>query len=279
MSIAFVSNQDLHSFCTPALQFKHRTSVESLAAEVRLTQYTDIYQYFSAHSSSYQPIGRFYQLNATALSRSNVPNRLHDRKAKHYQTIALRPVSENTPSYNGDTARYTCLMVEGVRRFYRNIQMGGQRTDIQHHFTNNDYDCYGVWGRDSDNPLGEPLFEKDGRRVFVGRSGYGVLYASVPCFTPTLEVSGYNTHLTLVEFSIPNKSSVQDVVLRYSTQIMKRYGHSPTEPCLPWILDPKKFEPIWFELVKRAYEGFVANCSQRMPTELKKKLREQKERE
>lgn len=253
----FVSHQDLTSFLTAALQFGRREAAQAYAAKRGWDASEDAFKFFTVGDGTYQP-RNFYELNTSLLDADSRLAR--DAHRPRFQT--LRDVGSPMP----EGARNTCLLVDGPRMFHRYIHETKKQRPYYYQFASNDFMCFASWGREG-HPLGSPLFEEDGRRVFVGRSGRGAIYASVPRFSSDLSIVGYDTHLVLVEFSILDRDPSKDDVLRYTSRVLKSYGFEGAGPCKSLELDSNRYDAFWQELAQRAFTGFVKNC-QPMPSQL-----------
>ena len=261
MPKTFVSDKDVVSFLSPAYQFGRRQQAEACATKRGWDKQDDAFAFFSVGNATYQPRS-FHELNTGLLDGDR-----SYREADRPSFLTLRRVADAMP----EGARNTCLLVEGPRMFHRYLHQTNKQPPYFYQFASNDFMCYAAWGRDAAHPLGSPLFEEEGRSVYVGRSARGAIYASVPRFKSDLSIDGYDTHLVLVEFSILDRDGSKDDVLRYSTRVMRSHGYDPKEPCKLYGLDANRFDPLWCELERRAFEGFMQVCT-RMPKELESDL-------
>ena len=256
MPKTFVSDQDTRSFLTPTLQFGRQEDADAYARERGWDTSEDAFKHFSNGGATYQP--RAFENATTSLLTEDVPVRGADRP----RFVTIRRTDQQMPR----GGRNTCLLVEGHRQFHRYVHQTRKNSPIYYRFASGYFDCYAVWGREG-QPLGRPLFTEDGRSVFVGRSGRGALYASVPMFNPDLSIRGYDTHLALVEFGVLDRNPSMDSVVRYTVRVMKSHGLDPNEPCQkPYGLE-ERLDAFGLELVNRAIAGFTQAC-QRMPKKL-----------
>ncbi len=264
MTKVFVSDHDRRSFLTPAYSFSARRTAETHAAEHGLdARDSDAFKLFSVDDATYQPRS-FTELDTGLLT----PDRSSFRDEGRSQFMTLRrKATTSMPSGAGNT----CLLVEGPREFYRYIHQTRKHPPYYYQFASTDFPCYAVWGRDGAHSLGNPLFEEDGRRVFVGRSGRGAIYGRAPRFNDDLTIAGYDTHVALVEFSLLDRDPSKDDVIRYTVHAMRSHGYEADETPKPYGLDSKRFDSLWRELEQRAFDGFLktgALVSQASETEL-----------
>ncbi len=260
MAKKFVSDDDTNTFLTPTFQFGRREEVEACAADHSENVFDDGFEPFSCKSGSFLP--RAF----SELSTSLLTSEPHPRGGVRPQDYTIR--RKATPMPRG--AKNTCLLVEGPRQFHRYVHRTNKRKPSYYRFASGHFDCFAVWGREG-RSLGNPLFTEDGRSVFVGRSAWGAIYASVPVFSPDLSIASYDTHLALVEFRVRDSNPALDSVLSCTVHALRSYGHDPKEACKPYGLDPQRYHPFWLELEQRAFEGFAQSC-RRMPEKLEAEL-------
>lgn len=250
MPKTFVSDQDRRSFITPTYAFGDRRTAEACAAERGWNTMDDAFNLFSVGNTTYQP------RSTTELDTGLLTADRSFRGADRPQFLTIRRADAAKPMPSG--VSNTCLLVEGPREFYRYIHQTAKLPPYYFRFASSDFPCYAVWGREaSAPPFGNSLFEEDGCRVFVGRSGRGVIYGRAPKFERDLSIIGYDMYLALVEFSVLDRDRNKDGVIRWTTRVIHSRNHEPTKAPELYSLDPQRFDPLWQNLAQRALEGFV----------------------
>jgi hypothetical protein len=126
-------------------------------------------------------------------------------------------------------------------------------------------DCYAVWtgfdGR-SLQPIrktgaGLAGEEHPGQRIFAARTGRGVLYSRVANFSSSGELSGFTLRVAQVEFSILDRDSTRDDMMRVT--VIKQFAHSHRADQKPTV-STDHMDDTWKALTERAETGFNRWC-------------------
>ncbi len=157
------------------------------------------------------------------------------------------------------------LMVEGVRSFYRHVERSAKVPPYMYRILEGRRDCYAVWtGFDGRalHPLrktgaGIAGEEHAGQRLFAARTGRGILYSRVATFNSAGELSGFTLRVVQVEFSILDRDTARDDMMRVT--VMKQFAHSYRADEKPKV-STDHMDDTWKALVERAETGFNRWC-------------------
>ncbi len=255
--ISLASSTETSSFLLPVLGFADRSSADQLIAsqDAAAAEHLSLGEQFEPlHLSA-----RSYVFRVGYRSDEWDTTRMLDwplTQKPSWSKLRDKSTAKVAGSYN------LALMVEGARTFYRHCQRRAQVPPHWYRISEGLRDCYAVWGgfdgRDLQpihtvrNGEGQPM-----QRVFAARSGRGVIFSRVGNYTSKGELGGYTSRLVQVEFSILDRDSARDDMMRVT--VLKQISLSHQADKLPSICTDG-MDDAWRKLVERAQAGFEQRC-------------------
>lgn len=166
------------------------------------------------------------------------------RSKSRWHTLRRKDTPKPAGSYN------VGLLYEGPSRVY----IGPTRT---HKDIARDNDCFVAWSRGDGKSL-QPAWVDGQRKLFVARSGCGVIYARVTHYAQGRPVS-VTTHVLGVEFTILDSDPNRDDMIRLTVQAQGiAYSDGPNDITEPKVTMP--LGPVFPALLERARAGFIQHC-------------------
>ncbi len=258
--IALVSLADTSSFLVPVLGFAERADAD---------RYIELQA--AAGTESFASGDGFEPLHLSA--RSYVP--AVDVRHDDWETnrvfgmpIMSKPVWVKLRDKNRQKApgAYNlALMVEGVRSFFRHVERSCQGGAVHVPHPGRAAGllrCLGGFDGRTLQPLrktgaGLAGEEHAGQRLFAARTGRGILYSRVANFNSAGELSGFTLRVVQVEFSILDRDTARDDMMRVT--VMKQIAHSHRADDKPKV-STDHMDDTWKALVERAETGFNRWC-------------------
>lgn len=155
------------------------------------------------------------------------------------------------------TAYNVALLIEGPRQFYRYVHQTTKHPKWWYRIAEGRRDCYAAWGRRDVPEFGGGARANE-CEVYAARSGRGALYARTLFFDNAGQLRNYETRLTCVEFTILDRDSAKDAMLRVQLVSQQHCwsmdASAPGEPYLDGL------DPVWCALIERARQGFEQHC-------------------
>lgn len=257
--IAIVSLADTSSFLVPVLGFADRADADRYIAQE------------AAGAESFVSSDGFEPLHLSARSYVQAVGVRHDDWETNRvfgMPIMSKPVWVKLRDKNRQKApgAYNlALMVEGVRSFYRHVERSAKVAPYMYRILEGRRDCYAAWAGFDGRTL-QPLRktgaglageEHAGQRLFAARTGRGILYSRVANFSSAGELSGFTLRVVQVEFSILDRDTARDDMMRVT--VMKQIAHSHRGDQKPKV-STDHMDDTWKALVERAETGFNRWC-------------------
>ena len=255
MAIQFLD--DHHSFIAPTYRFRNRPYAEAYSHIAYNERSPTTYAQATVQGWTYQP--RNFQSLSTGLLNGELRT-----YGNTYIPFVTRSPDQPAPDDFVDDEFYkaenVCLLVGGRRSFFRYHQPTSARSRAYYDLVNDRYDCYSVWGREATYPL-TPLYEATASRLYVARTAHGVIYSHLPTFSDGLKVTGFETRIVLVQFTIADHDpDKHDLMQLRRIEAQSQFTSDIREKPQPFPLDPRTHSELWCDLTRSAHEGFVQHC-------------------
>jgi len=163
---------------------------------------------------------------------------------------------KNKPMPSAD-AFNVCLLVDGPRQFYAYYPHMRKHPSWWYSLHMGNRDCFAVWGRANGQAIGKEHPLDGENRVVAASSGRGVIFARTAHFSNSGEPSGFKTIMIKLEFSVKDKDTTKDDMLRVQT-----YRRLAITSAFEAAYDFAKDEEDngWKALIERAQLGFALHC-------------------
>jgi hypothetical protein len=151
-------------------------------------------------------------------------------------------------------ARNIMLLVRGRRRFrlpYFDYTPGTSK--LWHQLSTGERDCFAIWEKMS-GLLFEGGMPGEANSTFIhaGRSGRGVLYAKTTTYDLDGHPNGFRTEVVCVQFSILEKDSTKDDLLKLQISARLSWGDG--------TVNYEDWDIGWRQLVTQAQANFEIYC-------------------